>query len=28
MIFASSYNGKWGDYDPEGIESWDKKEDP
>jgi Transcription elongation factor, GreA/GreB, C-term len=26
MIFASSYNGKWGDYDPEGIESWNKED--
>jgi hypothetical protein len=25
MIFASSFSGKWGDYDPEGIETWDKK---
>jgi Transcription elongation factor, GreA/GreB, C-term len=24
MIFASSFSGKWGDYDPEGIETWDK----
>ncbi len=22
-IFASSYSGKWGDYDPGGIEKWD-----
>lgn len=27
MIFASSFSGKWGDYDPEGIEAW-KKEPP
>lgn len=23
MIFASSFSGKWGDYDPQGIEHWD-----
>ncbi|MGE5224512.1 MAG: GreA/GreB family elongation factor [Omnitrophica WOR_2 bacterium] len=28
MIFASSYSGKWGDYDPQGIESWDIKKVP
>jgi hypothetical protein len=28
MIFASSFSGKWGDYDPEGIEAWDEKESP
>jgi hypothetical protein len=22
MIFASSFSGKWGDYDPQGIEKW------
>ncbi len=22
MIFASSFSGKWGDYDPQAIESW------
>jgi len=27
MIFASSFSGKWGDYDPSGVEKWDKKED-
>jgi hypothetical protein len=29
MIFAASFSGKWGDYDPQGIEQWDneKKED-
>lgn len=27
MIFASSFSGKWGDYDPQGIESWEQKED-
>lgn len=26
IIFASSYSGKWGDYDPGGIESWDAEE--
>ena len=25
MIFASSFSGKWGDYDPDGI-AWDKPE--
>jgi hypothetical protein len=24
MIFASSFSGKWGDYDPQGIEEWNK----
>jgi hypothetical protein len=24
MIFASSFSGKWGDYDPKGIEGWEK----
>ena len=23
ILFASSFSGKWGDYDPEGIEHWD-----
>lgn len=23
MIFASSFSGKWGDYDPKGIEGWE-----
>ncbi len=23
IIFASSFSGKWGDYDPGGIENWD-----
>ena len=23
MIFASSFSGKWGDYDPQGIEKWE-----
>ena len=23
-IFASSYSGKWGDYDPGGIEEWEE----
>jgi hypothetical protein len=22
--FAASFSGKWGDYDPEGVENWDK----
>ena len=26
IIFASSYSGKWGDYDPSGIDGWEKKE--
>jgi hypothetical protein len=25
MIFASSFSGKWGDYDPEGIEAWENR---
>ncbi len=30
MIFASSYSGKWGDYDPGGVDLWEKagEEDP
>jgi hypothetical protein len=24
MMFASSFSGKWGDYDPQGIEEWNK----
>ncbi len=27
MIFASSFSGKWGDYDPKGIEDWEKDPD-
>ena len=23
VLFASSFSGKWGDYDPEGIENWE-----
>jgi hypothetical protein len=23
--FASSFSGKWGDYDPESVEKWEKK---
>ena len=23
MLFAASYTGKWGDYDPQGMEHWD-----
>lgn len=26
IIFASSYSGKWGDYDPGSIESWEAKD--
>ena len=26
MIFASSFSGKWGDYDPQGIEKWEQGE--
>lgn len=26
IVFASSYSSKWDDYDPEGMEHWDKKE--
>ena len=25
MIFASSFSGKWGDYDPDGIVHWEEK---
>ncbi len=25
MIFASSFSGKWGDYDPQGIAGWEKE---
>jgi hypothetical protein len=25
MIFASSFSGKWGDYDPDGIAHWEEK---
>ncbi len=28
MIFASSFSGKWGDYDPQGIEKWDDEGSP
>ena len=30
MMFASSFSGKWGDYDPQGIEEWNKtnREEP
>jgi len=24
IVFASSFSGKWGDYNPEGMEHWDK----
>jgi hypothetical protein len=26
--FAASFSGKWGDYDPDGIEKWDKDSKP
>ena len=28
MIFASSFSGKWGDYDPKGIEQWETGLEP
>jgi hypothetical protein len=28
MIFASSFSGKWGDYDPEGIAHWEEPQPP
>jgi hypothetical protein len=28
MIFASSFSGKWGDYDPQGIEKWEADNPP
>ena len=28
MIFASSFSGKWGDYDPQGIEKWEPDKKP
>lgn len=28
MIFASSFSGKWGDYDPEGITHWEEPQPP
>jgi hypothetical protein len=27
IVFASSFSGKWGDYDPQGMEHWDKSEE-
>ena len=27
ILFASSFSGKWGDYDPEGIEKWESGKD-
>ena len=24
ILFASSFSGKWGDYDPDGIQHWDE----
>ena len=26
--FAASFSGKWGDYDPDGVEAWDKDHKP
>ena len=26
VIFAASFSGKWGDYDPEGVEKWDAQQ--
>jgi hypothetical protein len=26
ILFASSFSGKWGDYDPEGMEHWEEEE--
>ena len=26
ILFASSFSGKWGDYDPDGITHWDETE--
>jgi hypothetical protein len=28
MIFASSFSGKWGDYDPDGITHWEEPQPP
>ena len=28
VAFASSFSGKWGDYDPSGVEEWDKDQKP
>ena len=27
-IFAASFSGKWGDYDPDGVAKWEQGEDP
>jgi len=27
IVFASSFSGKWGDYDPQGMEHWDKTDE-
>jgi hypothetical protein len=27
ILFASSFSGKWGDYDPEGMDNWDQGND-
>jgi len=26
ILFASSFSGKWGDYDPAGLEHWEQKD--
>ena len=26
-IFAASFSGKWGDYDPEGVAKWEEEDD-
>lgn len=28
IVFASSFSGKWGDYDPQGVEQWEQPEPP
>lgn len=28
QIFAASYSGKWGDYDPDGVDGWDEQDEP
>lgn len=27
ILFASSFSGKWGDYDPSGMEHWEEKDE-
>ena len=27
ILFASSFSGKWGDYDPSGMEHWEEKKE-